>query len=57
MGHGLSNIDIAHAMCISPNTVSVYARSVMVATGARNRTHAVMIGLSRKIITFDELGV
>jgi DNA-binding NarL/FixJ family response regulator len=47
---GNSNKLIARALTISEETAKTYVKSIVEKLGARNRTHAVTIGLRRGII-------
>lgn len=50
VAEGLGNADIATRLAISEDTVKGHMRSIMDKLKARNRTHAVAIGLQRGII-------
>lgn len=47
---GLSNREIAKRLCITEDTVKGHMRLIMDKLGAKNRTHAVAIGLQRGIL-------
>lgn len=47
---GRSNRDIAQQLCISEDTVKGHMRLIMDKLGAKNRTHAVVIGVQRGIL-------
>lgn len=47
---GYANIAIARRLCVSEETVKTHVRSVLSKLPARNRAHAVAIGLSRGYI-------
>nr|WP_203546759.1 response regulator transcription factor [Dyella caseinilytica] len=47
VAEGLSNRDIADALCISEDTVKARMKSIMGKLGAEDRTHAVMIAIRR----------
>ena len=50
LADGASTDAIAAALYLSPPTVKTHVRNVLVKLRARNRTHAVAIGIKRGII-------
>jgi DNA-binding NarL/FixJ family response regulator len=51
VANGNSNISIAEALCLSPETVKGYVSSILLKLQARDRAHAVMIALQRGILS------
>lgn len=52
-----SNLEIAQALGISEDTIETHVRNICAKLGARSRLGAVMIGLVKGEIPFDELVV
>jgi DNA-binding NarL/FixJ family response regulator len=50
VGAGFSNKHIATQLSISEGTVKAHMKSIMAKLSARDRTHAVMIGVKRGIL-------
>lgn len=50
VAHGVSNDDIAQALCISSSAVNARVRRILKKLDARDRTHAVVVAIRRGII-------
>ncbi len=51
MAHGESNKQISHSMRIAEGTVKSHVKNILQKLGASHRTHAVVVGLRRGIIS------
>lgn len=52
--HGLSNAEIAKELFIGEHTAKTHLHRVFAKLGARNRAHAVALGLAAGLITFAD---
>jgi DNA-binding NarL/FixJ family response regulator len=53
IAHGLSNKEVANELGVTEATAKKHMTSVLTKLGAKDRTHAVRIGLERGIISLE----
>ena len=54
LAQGLSNREIAQKLFLSEKTVKSHSRDLFIRIGARNRTHAVVIGIREGLVDVRE---
>ena len=53
---GLSNRDIADALCISEETVKTHVGHILAKLGVENRAQALVQALKRGLVSLEEIG-
>src|SRR4051794_37581581 len=51
IAHGDSNAEIGERLMLSPETIKTHVRRIIARLNARNRAHAVTLGIGRGLIT------